>query len=129
MQFSNFLDKYPTYSFTLAKNTTRFNSVDEIIAVLEDKISADPIACQIAVFDHHAHTSALPNGEIAENIQAAKSLVFCFGIKLPSPQAMAPRPRSFGVCELTDSFVITFMQAPNPQMNEVMQGWVKALAE
>jgi len=129
MQFSNFMDKYPTYSFTLDKSSTKFTTVDEIIAVLDSKVSADPVACHITIFDHYAHTNSLPNGEIAENIRAAKSLVFCFGIKLPSPQAMAPRPRSLNVCELTDSFVITFMEAPNPLMNDVMQKWIKDLAE
>lgn len=129
MQFSNFMDTYPIFTLTLAKEGSRFASVDEIIAELKEKVSADPVACFIAEFDHYAHTSSLPSGEVAEGISAAKSLIFCFGIKLPSPQAMAPRPRSFGVCELTDSFVITFMQAPNPQMNEVMQQWVNELAE
>lgn len=129
MQFSNFMDTYPTFTFTLAKAGSRFTSVEEIIAELKAKISANPTACFIADFDHYAHTKSLPDGEIAEDISAAQSVVFCFGIKLPSAQAMAPRPRSLNVCELPDSFVVTFMQAPNPKMTEVMQEWVKALAE
>lgn len=127
MQYTLFMDQYPTYSLELAKAETAFASVDEIIAALDKKLEADPAACRIAVFDHYAHTRSLPDGEIADNIRAAKHLVFCFGIKLPNPLAMAPRPRSIGVCELDDRFVITFLQAPNPAMNETMQRWVKEL--
>lgn len=128
MQFSRFMDKYPVFSQKLCKSWTRFTSVDEILDVLAARIEANPLACQIARFDHHAHTSSLPEGEIADNIRAAKHIVFCFGIKLPNPQAMAVRPRSIGVTELDDSFVVAFMEAPNPQMHEVMQEWVADLA-
>lgn len=127
MQYALFMDKYPTYSLDIPKAETAFASVDEIIEVLDQKVNADPVACRIAVFDHYAHTRALPDGEIAADIRAAKHLVFCFGIKLPNPQAMAPRPRSIGVCELNDRFVVTFLEAPNPAMNQTMQRWVKEL--
>ena len=70
---------------------------------------------------------ALPDGEIAANIRAAKHLVFCFGLKLPNPLAMAPRPRSIGVCELDDRFSVVFLEAPNPAMNVTMQEWVREL--
>lgn len=129
MKYSRFMDKYPIYTKELPKAGSRFSSVDEILAVLEARVEANPVSCKIGLFDHHAHTSSLPEGEIAANIHAAKHLVFCFGIKLPNPEAMAVRPRSIGVCELDDSFVISFMEAPNPQMNEVMKGWVEELAE
>ena len=127
MQYTLFMDKYPTHHFDLLKAETACKSVDDIIAFFSAKVEADPIACRIAEFDHYAHTRALPDGEIAPNIHAAKHLVFCFGIKLPSPLAMAPRPRSIGVCELDDRFTIAFLEAPNPAMNATMQAWVKEL--
>ena len=127
MQYTLFMDKYPTHHFDLLKAETACKSVDDIIAFFSAKVEADPIACRIAEFDHYAHTRALPDGEIAANIHAAKHLVFCFGIKLPSALAMAPRPRSIGVCELDDRFTIAFLEAPNPAMNATMQEWVKEL--
>ena len=127
MQYTLFMDKYPTHHVDLLKTDTACTSVDEIIAFFSAKVEADPIACRIAEFDHYAHTRALPDGEIAPNIHAAKHLVFCFGIKLPNPLAMAPRPRSIGVCELDDRFTIAFLEAPNPAMNATMQAWVKEL--
>lgn len=129
MQYTLFMDQYPVFSLELSKADTAFKSVDDIIAALVQKVEADPNAFKIAIFDHYAHTRALPEGEIADNIRAAKHLIFCFGIKLPSPLAMAPRPRSFGVCELDDRFVVTFLKAPNPAMDETMQRWTKELAQ
>ena len=127
MQYTLFMDKYPTHHFDLLKAETACKSVDDIIAFFSAKVEADPRAGFIAEFDHYAHTRALPDGEIAASIHAAKHLVFCFGIKLPSALAMAPRPRSIGVCELDDRFTIAFLEAPNPAMNATMQEWVKEL--
>lgn len=127
MQFTRFMDKYPVFSLELLKTQARFTCVDEILAILEARVEASPVACKITLFDHYAHTSALPEGEIADDILAAKHLVFCFGIKLPTPLAMAVRPRSIGVTELNDRFVVSFMEAPNPQMNETLKQWVTEL--
>ena len=127
MQHTMFMDKYPTHHLDILKAATPLKSVDEIIAFFSAKVDADPLACLIAEFDHYAHTSSLPEGEIAPGISAAKHLVFCFGLKLPNPLAMAPRPRSIGVCELDDRFTISFLEAPNPVMNETMVEWVKEL--
>lgn len=129
MKYTHFMDKYPVYTKELLKAGCSFSSVDEILTLLEAKVEANPVSCKIGLFDHYAHTSSLPEGEIAPNLRAAKHLVFCFGIKLPGPEAMAVRPRSIGVCEMDDSFVISFMEAPNPQMNAVMTAWVEELAE
>ncbi|WP_205342815.1 DUF6858 family protein [Denitrificimonas caeni] len=127
MQFTLFMDKYPTHHLDILKIDTVCTSVDEIISFFRDKVEADARACFIAEFDHYAHTSSLPDGEIAENIKAAKNLIFCFGLKLPNPLAMAPRPRSIGVCELDDRFAISFLEAPNPAMHQIMLDWVADL--
>ena len=79
------------------------------------------------MFDHYSHTSSLPEGEIAPEIKDAKNLVFCFGIKLPGPQVMAVRPRSIGVTELEDKFIVNFMEAPMPIANTTMEAWAKSI--
>lgn len=129
MQYTHFMDKYPTFHVDIAKSATHYSSVDEIISFFRNKVESHPLACFIAEFDHYAHTKSLAEGEIAENIHAAKHLVFCFGIKLPTPLAMAVRPRSIGVCELDDSFNISFLEAPNPMMHAVMLEWVAELQD
>lgn len=129
MHYALFMDQYPVYTLELAKSDCNFTSVDDIITELDQKLATDPNASKIGIFDHFAHTRSIADGEIAANILAAKLLIFCFGLKLPSPQAMAPRPRSFGVCELPDRFVVTFMKAPNPAMDATMQRWAQELVE
>lgn len=72
---------------------------------------------------------ALPRGEIAEDILAAQHIVFCFGTHLPNAHVMAVRPRSIGVVEKADCFVISFLEAPMPLANNAMEAWVKAIVE
>jgi hypothetical protein len=55
--------------------------------------------------------------------------VFCFGITLPHPQALALRPRSIGVAETTKGFVVTFMEAPMPIANAAMEDWANGLRD
>ncbi len=120
-------DKYPVYVLEVAKNETTFGSVDEILDFLKGKIDEHPKVAYIATFDHYAHTESI-GGEIAEDIGAAKNIVFCFGVKLPKPGVLAVRPRSIGVADVGDKFVITFMEAPMPMANDAMQEWAKAIA-
>ncbi|WP_201352218.1 DUF6858 family protein [Hydrogenimonas urashimensis] len=122
-----FKEKYPIFELILDKSETTCKSVDEIIAFFRKKIEAHPVATYIATFDHYAHTAALAEGSIDKNIKAAKNIVFCFGKELPTPEVMAVRPRSIGVSDLGDRFVVIFMEAPNPQANEAMEVWSKAL--
>lgn len=127
MQFTNFMEKYPTHHVDILKADTAFKSVDDFLKFFSEKIEANPLAMKIAEFDHYAHTSSLAEGEIAPNISAAKQIIFCFGIKLPSPIAMGPRPRSIGICELEDRFTIVFLEAPNPAMHQTMLDWMSEL--
>lgn len=127
MQYTHFMDKFPVYHTEVLKADISCTSVDEVLSFFREKVDADPRACFIAEFDHYAHTSSLPEGEIAADIKAAKHLLFCFGLKLPSPIAMGPRPRSIGVCEMDDRFTISFLEAPNPAMHQVMLDWVAEL--
>jgi len=120
-------EKYPVYVLEVAKDETTFGSVDEVLDFLKGKIDAHPKVAYIATFDHYAHTESI-GGEIAGDIRAAKNIVFCFGVKLPKPGVLAVRPRSIGVADMGDRFVITFMEAPMPMANDAMQEWAKAVA-
>jgi hypothetical protein len=122
-------EKYPVYSLELARSETSYRSVDDIVAYFEERIQAHRSACLIAEFDHYAHTKSLPEGRIGEGILAAKNIVFCFGIALPDPHVLAVRPRSIGVAETAEGFLITFMEAPMPVANAAMEDWAKGLRD
>lgn len=122
-------EKYPVYTLELTKSETKHKDCDEIIAFLKARVDEHKVACYIAEFDHYAHTSTLEEGEIQEGIIAAKNIVFCFGIKLPKPEMMAVRPRSIGVVEYEDRFVISFLEAPMPIANQAMESWAKAIVD
>ncbi|WP_456381255.1 DUF6858 family protein [Hydrogenimonas sp.] len=122
-----FKEKYPIFELFIDKNETTCKTVDDVIAYFKEKIDAHPVAVYITTFDHYAHTTSLPEGNVNENIKAAKNIVFCFGKELPTPEVMAVRPRSIGVSDMGDKFVVIFMEAPNPQANEEMEAWSKAL--
>jgi hypothetical protein len=121
------MERYPIFEMELLKSETSMQSVDEIIAHFKAKIDAHPIVAYIGTFDHFAHTKALPDSVIAPNIFDAKLIVFCFGTALPNPHVMAVRPRSIGVADLGDKFVINFMEPPMPVATSAMEGWVKEL--
>jgi hypothetical protein len=122
------MEKYPVFTIEISKNETTYKNVDEIIEYLKTQIEAHPVATVIGVFDHYAHTASLEVGEIADTIKNAKNLICCFGKALPKPEVLAVRPRSFGVADMGDSFVISFLEAPNPDANNAMEKWVKAIA-
>ena len=123
-----FMEKYPVFSLEIKKEETSFQNVDEIIEYLQGLIEAHPVATYIAIFDHYAHTASLDDGMINPDIKDAKNLIFCFGKQLPNTKMLAARPRSFGVSELEDSFVVDFLEAPNEQLHKVMENWAKSIA-
>jgi hypothetical protein len=120
-------ETYPIFSLEVEKSETRFQSTDEIIAFLKQCVEEHRVARYIATFDHYSHTMELEDGQVSSDIHNAKNLIFCFGITLPNPQVMALRPRSIGVVETENSFVLSFMEAPMPVANVAMETWVKAV--
>jgi hypothetical protein len=120
-------EKYPVYTLEVPKAESRFADVNAILRHLRNCVEGHKVARMIGEFDHFMHTSELPEGEIAGDIRAAKHIVFCFGTHLPNPQVMAVRPRSIGVADLGDRFVISFLEAPMPLANNAMETWVKAV--
>ena len=128
MQKTIFMDKYPLYSLLIQKSETGYENVGQIIAYFKEKINEHPIAKFIAVFDHYAHTKSL-GGEIMEGLKDAQNIIFCFGPIIPNTKIVAVRPRSIAVCELEDSFIIEFLEAPKEEMHALMESWAKALVE
>ncbi|MEA3354104.1 MAG: hypothetical protein U9Q33_09845 [Campylobacterota bacterium] len=120
------LDKYPVFSLELSKDEVNVKNVDEIVSYFKNKIDAHPIAKFIAIFDHYAHTQEI-NGDINPDIKDAQNITFCFGKAIPNTKIVAVRPRSIGVCELQNSFVIDFIEAPNEELHNVMENWAKGL--
>ncbi len=121
------LESIPVFSLEMEKGETNHRDLDQIIAHLKACIDAHEMARFIGIFDHYTHTRALKSGQIDAAILNAKNIVFCFGITLPTPQAMAFRPRSIGVVELEKSFVISFLEGPMPLANLVIEEWARSL--
>ena len=126
MQFKN---EYPIYTMTLAKNETSLKTVGDMLDLIRSKIEMHPVAVYIGLFDHYVHTSSLKEGKIASDILDAKNILFCFGKELLVPEVLAVRPRSIGIAERKDDFVISFLKAPNPAANEAMATWTESLRD
>ena len=116
-------ERYPIFTLDVPKSETDLTSVDALAAHFRSKIEAHHFARFIAVFDHYTHTQALAEGEIDPSILDAKNVVFCFGMSIPNPEILALRPRSIGIAELRDRFVISFLETPMPIANVAMERW------
>jgi len=127
MEKTIFMDKYPVFSLEIKKSETTYTNVDEIIEYLKSLIDKHDVATFISIFDHYKHTTSL-GGEINPDIKNAKNLIFCFGAAIPNTKILAARPRSFGIAELEDSFVVEFLEAPNEKLHNVMEKWANSIA-
>lgn len=123
------LEKYPVFILSIPKTECAFETLDDIVEYFIEKIEQHPIARLIGIFDHYAHTRALAEGEIAPEIIGAKNIVFCFGMAIPNPEILALRPRSIGVADLADRFVVSFLEPPMPIANTAMEGWIQGLRQ
>lgn len=128
MKKTIFMDKYPVYSLEIEKSEIKQKTVSEIIEYFKGRIDEHPIAKFIAIFDHYTHTKEI-DGEINESILDAQNIIFCFGPAIPNTKILAARPRSIGVAELKDKFVIEFLEAPKEQLHDLMESWAKSLKQ
>jgi len=126
MKKTVFMDKYPVYTLRVEKSEVACKNMSEIVAYFKEKIENHKIAKFIAVFDHYTHTSEL-KGEILEGLRDAQIVIFCFGSAIPSTKILAARPRSIGICEFDDYFIIEFLEAPKEELHAVMEFWAKNL--
>jgi hypothetical protein len=120
------MEKYPVFVAEIGKTETDCKTVEDVVAYLKAKIAEQEKVAFIGVFDHYAHTKGI-GGEIVEGLVGAVDVIFCFGFALPNPQVLAVRPRSIGVADMGDKFVLSFLEAPMKPANEAMEAWVKAL--
>lgn len=126
MKQLHFQEKYPITVVDVNKSETTFKTAADIAGYFRQCIDSTPRVQYIGTFDHYAHTKAI-GGDIAADIQAAINVVFCFGHALPNPQVLAVRPRSIGIADMGNRFVVTFMDAPMKPANDAMQAWALAL--
>lgn len=126
MKQLHFQEKYPVTVVDIAKSETRYDSAAAIAGYFKDCVAKTPRVSYIGEFDHYAHTQAI-GGEIAPGIRAAINVLFCFGHALPNPQVLAVRPRSIGIADMGDHFVVSFMDAPMKPANDAMQAWALGL--
>jgi hypothetical protein len=127
MQEKLFKEKYPIHTIEIKKEEAALQSVDAIVEAIKEKVEAHPVAAYIGIFDHYAHTTSLSEGEISPQMKDAKNIIFCFGKELMNPMVLAVRPRAIGVADMTESFVLSFLEAPNPAANEAMALWCKSI--
>jgi hypothetical protein len=121
-------EKYPVYVAEIGKQETSSRNIDDVVTYLRNRIAEKEKVQFMGVFDHYAHTKNI-GGEINPDIKAAVDVIFCFGFMLPNPQVLAVRPRSIGVADMGDKFVLSFMEAPMQPANEAMEAWVKGLRD
>jgi len=126
MKKSILMEKYPVFTLELLKSEVEVKNVEEILAYFKQKIESHPIAKYIAIFDHYSHTKSL-NGPIMDGLLDAQNILFCFGPAIPNTKIVAVRPRSIGICELEDRFIIEFMEAPKEELHDLMESWAKGL--
>ena len=127
MQEKLFKNKYPIFTLSIKKEQSLCVGIDSIIATLKESIDAHGVATYIGIFDHYSHTTSLSEHEIDSQILDAKNILFCFGKELMNPEVLAVRPRSIGVADMGDNFVLSFLEAPNPTANEAMKKWCNSL--
>ena len=119
-------EKYPIFVAEIGKAETTYQTIDALVDYYKGKIAENPKVQFIGVFDHYAHTSKI-GGPIVDGLTAAVDIIFCFGFAIPNPQMLAVRPRSIGIADMGDKFVISFMEAPMHPANPAMEAWTLAL--
>ncbi|MES9949969.1 MAG: DUF6858 family protein [Candidatus Thiodiazotropha sp.] len=117
----------PIFSIEMDFSECRFDTTEEIVTFLVEQVKSHKAARYITTFDHLKHTSELAEGIVAEHIVAAYNIVFCFGFSLQGAEQLATRPRSLGVCETDNRVTLSFMEAPMPVANALMEQWTRSL--
>jgi hypothetical protein len=120
-------DKYPVFIKDICKRETGLASTQDIVNYLIGMIDDHPVTRLVGEFDHYSHTLGLEGGDVDPGIVDARNVVFCFGTRLLTTDALAVRPRSIGVAETASAFVVSFMEAPTAMASNTMQAWVEAL--
>ncbi len=118
-------ETYPLYTLQTNKNECPHSGITGITQQLRHLIEQHERASFINIFDHLQQLRDIPPEQICEDIVSAYSILFYFGLTLPTPQVTATNPRSIGVVELTNQFIITFLETPMPLANTTMEKWAQ----
>lgn len=117
---------YKVYTKDILKSKAKFQSLQDIENYLIEEINNHPVATYITTFDHYAHTKSL-GGMIPPDIKAAKNVLCCFGMAIPSAIFVGVKPMSIAVVEKDDRFVCSFEEAPAPSAQQAMEEWIENL--
>ena len=120
-------EKFPVYYQEIMKGSTPYRNIAEIIDALKAGLAKNPSSQIIAVFDLHDHVQKR-GGKIADSIFGAQTLLFCVANAIPHADIVALRPRSIGVTEFADRFVLNFLEAPAQAVTDAMLALVDAVA-
>lgn len=120
-------ENFPVFIMRIEKSDCAFATLKEVVDYYVRQVEAHPFAQLIGVFDHHAHTRSLEEGDIAPEIQGAMNVVTCFGMAIPSAESLALGPRSIGIADVGDRFVVSFLETPMPIANSAMETWTRGL--
>ena len=126
MKKTIFKDIYPIITYEISKNNFKMSSIDDIFDVLKVKIELDREATYISTFDHYSHTTKI-GGKLMEGLIDAKNIIFCFGTAIPSTKVVALRPKSIGICEFKDRFVIEYVEPPREIAAKKVEYWLNEL--
>jgi len=122
-------EKFPIFKLEIDKSETEYKSAQALVDHFKQLVDEHKVTRFIGEFDHYSHTRGLDGGEIADDIIDARTVVFCFGTKLPKAEMLAVRPRSIGIAETETGFMISFMEAPMAIANDTMETWVKGVVK
>jgi hypothetical protein len=120
-------EKFPVYYQEIMKGSSPYGNIAEIIDALKAGLAKNPSSQVIAVFDLHDHVQKR-GGKIADGILGAQTLLFCVANAIPHADIVALRPRSIGVTEFADRFVLNFLEAPAQPVTDTMLALVDAVA-
>ena len=120
-------ETFPVFIMKIEKSDCAFATLEDVVGYYVRQVEGDPFARLIGVFDHHAHTRGLEEGDIAPEILGAMNVIACFGMAIPSAESLALGPRSIGIADVGDRFVVSFLETPMPIANSAMEKWTRGL--
>lgn len=119
----------PVCTIELEKSKMRHANMDALLAALKARVDAHPTAAYIATVDQESNLDARARQNAAVDYVASKLMVFSFEVDMPNPGVLVVRPRTVGVTEFADRFVINFIVVPTSMANDPMEDWVHALRD
>ncbi len=122
--------RYPAMIPELEKSDRICQTVEDVGDYFRARIAENPKTQFIGVFDHFAHTRKIGGDWGGKSIREfARRRASSSASRSPHPQILALRPRSTGVADMGDRFVVSFMEAPVQRANVAMESRSPGLRE